>query len=100
MRGKRLALGFVVVENPNFAADELSNPDRAGVCLCASPADVPKRPYGHQRIARKKAYATVLLRFGERSRVVGAGNHCHEVTFPNVLILTGTLLFVLETLDI
>ena len=39
--GKRLAYAFVVVQDADFLADELDNPDCAGVCLGSRPADVP-----------------------------------------------------------
>src|SRR3546814_6886324 len=62
MRGERLPHSLIIVEEANFLADELDNPDRGSVGLCASPADIPYRPNRHQRVGSNPAYPVIRPR--------------------------------------
>ena len=64
VRRQGLAYGLVVIENTNLFANELRDPHRKGVCLCAGPADVAEHAQGHQRISSNSANPALLARFG------------------------------------
>ena len=87
--GKRLALGLVVVQHPDFPSNELRHPDRAGVSLGPGAADVPERPVGHERIGRHMAHAALRAGFGEARGVVGPIRYRGVVTVPDVGVLVG-----------
>ena len=87
MRGKRLALRFVVVQYPDLFADELRNPDRECVRSSASAANVGKSSQRKQRIRSDPADAALLFSQRKRCGVVRALQHGCVSTLPDMLVL-------------
>src|SRR3546814_5992366 len=96
MRGERLPHSLIIVEEANFLADELDNPDRGSVGLCASPADIPYRPNRHQRVGSNPAYPVIRPRLRQCLGVICAFNDREIFTLPNMSILIGELALILE----
>src|SRR5574343_799330 len=83
MARQRLALCLVVIEYPDFPADELRDPDSRTVIE----ANVPKRSHLHQRIRLYLADAALLSCLGQMLGVVGTRQNRGVVALPDVGIL-------------
>ena len=47
---ERLAYSLIIVEKPDLAPNKLAYPDCSSISLCASAANIPNGPDGHQRV--------------------------------------------------
>src|ERR1700693_4531044 len=85
---ERLALALDIVEDPDFAADPLRNPDRHGVGLGAGAPDVEDGLDGQQRIGADAALADSAFHSGLRqlAREIGAFERFRVAAFPNVIV--------------
>src|SRR3546814_5244500 len=85
MRGERLPHSLIIVEEANFLADELDNPDRGSVGLCASPADIPYRPNRHQRVGSNPAYPVIRPRLRQCLGVICARSEEHTSELQSLM---------------
>src|SRR5574343_908649 len=82
---------FIVVQNPDFLANELRRPHREGVSPCARPADIAENANGHQRVSSHATDAALLLGENKVFCPVGALVHHHVIAFPDVAVLLWAL---------
>lgn len=83
VRGKRLVLSFVIIEQPYLGPDELNYPDRRRV----ADANIPICLFRHERIVGDLPNPAFLASLRQSAGIISAFDNSDKITFPDVSVL-------------